>query len=64
MKEPTVALYLRIPLWLHQAIEGAADERGESITRYCYDLLTQHHPKEPQVGRDGPKVSTPDHELV
>ncbi len=60
-KQPTVALYLRVPLWLHEAIELSAAQHNISITQHCYAILAGQHKEGPINGRNdqknGPSLS-------
>lgn len=40
-KEPVVMITLRVPEWLHDAIEEAAHDNRTSINQFCRRVLEQ-----------------------
>lgn len=46
-KEPVVMITLRVPEWLHDAIEEAAHDNRTSINQFCRRVLEQKvHPEQ------------------
>lgn len=47
IKEPVVMITLRVPPWLHDAIQEASHDKRTSINQYCIRVLTRSVGKEP-----------------
>jgi len=54
-KEPVVMITLRVPEWLHDAIEEAAHDNRTSINQFCRRVLEQkvQQPVDPFAKRKG-----------
>jgi hypothetical protein len=57
MKTGTVPLYLRIPPWLHEAIQKAAESREQKMTEYCTQILMKKHAQDESTAQSSNRES-------